>query len=153
VLRKRYAHIAGYYVSYVQIWQARGLSVHKTTLRHRGGAERKDRRMEDGGTATVLYGRIVRGVGRLHTPALLRLVTPQSTRLVVRPNVWNRPGGALAGGTRISYWGGAIGYPRSGGTARAHTRRPRHQGRCSDSTTRPRNTQPSMQAWGRSRLA
>src|SRR5215211_4861380 len=46
------------------------------------------------------------------------------------PNVWNiRPGGALAGGTCISYWGGAIGYPRSGGTARARTRRPRHQGR------------------------
>jgi hypothetical protein len=30
-----------------------------------------------GGTTTALYGRIVRGVGRLHTPALLRLVTPQ----------------------------------------------------------------------------
>jgi hypothetical protein len=26
-------------------------------------------------------------------------------------------------------WGGAIGYPRSGGRARARTRRPRHQGR------------------------
>jgi hypothetical protein len=33
--------------------------------------------MEDGGTAAVLYERIVRGVGRLHTPALLGLVTPQ----------------------------------------------------------------------------
>ena len=54
--------------------------------------------MEDGGTTAVLYERIVRGVGRLHTPALLRLVTSQSTRLVVRPNVWNRPGG-----TCISY--------------------------------------------------
>jgi hypothetical protein len=60
--------------------------------------------VEDGGTAAVLYERIVRGVGRLHTPALLRLVTLQSTRLVVRPDVWNiRPGGALAGGTCISY--------------------------------------------------
>jgi hypothetical protein len=59
--------------------------------------------MEDGGTTAVLYERIVRGVGRLHTPALLRLVTSQSTRLVVRPIVWNRPGGALAGGTCISY--------------------------------------------------
>jgi hypothetical protein len=34
------------------------------------GRARKDRRMEDGGTAAVLYERIVRGVGRLHTPAL-----------------------------------------------------------------------------------
>jgi hypothetical protein len=46
-------------------------------MRHRGGAKRKDRRMEDGGTATVLYERIVRGVGRLHTPALPGLATPQ----------------------------------------------------------------------------
>jgi hypothetical protein len=33
--------------------------------------------MEDGGTAAVLYERIVRGVGQFHTLALLRLVTPQ----------------------------------------------------------------------------
>jgi hypothetical protein len=33
--------------------------------------------MEDGGTAAVLYEDIVRGVGRLHTPALLGLVTPK----------------------------------------------------------------------------
>ena len=32
------------------------------------GIARKDRRMEDGGTAAVLYERIVRRVGRLHTP-------------------------------------------------------------------------------------
>jgi hypothetical protein len=37
---------------------------------HWGGAKRKDRRMEDGGTAAVLYERIVRGVGRVHTPPL-----------------------------------------------------------------------------------
>jgi hypothetical protein len=41
------------------------------------GRAQEDRRMEDGGTAAVLYERIVRGVGRLHTPALLGLVTPQ----------------------------------------------------------------------------
>jgi hypothetical protein len=41
------------------------------------GRARKDRRVEDGGTAAVLYERIVREVGRLHTPALLGLVTPQ----------------------------------------------------------------------------
>jgi hypothetical protein len=33
--------------------------------------------MEDGGTAAVLCERIVRGLGRLPTPALLGLVTPQ----------------------------------------------------------------------------
>jgi hypothetical protein len=35
--------------------------------------------MEDGGTAAILYERIVRGVGRLHTPGLPGLATPQVT--------------------------------------------------------------------------
>jgi hypothetical protein len=49
----------------------------------------------------------------------------------VRPNVWNRPGGGLAGVSRMGYRGGVIGYPRSGGTGRRllSPRRPRQCGR------------------------
>src|SRR5215211_5889992 len=39
--RRGDARIVGCYVSYVQFWQTRGSSVHKTTRRHRGGAKPK----------------------------------------------------------------------------------------------------------------
>ena len=44
-------------------------------LLHRDGAKRKDRRMEDGGTAAVLYERIVREGGAAPHPGPASLVT------------------------------------------------------------------------------
>jgi len=43
VLRKRDAYIVGHYVSYVQVWQARGLSVHKKTLAASGRGQSEGR--------------------------------------------------------------------------------------------------------------
>src|SRR5215218_686381 len=68
------------------------------------------------------------------------------------PNVWNiRPGGALAGGTCISYWGGAIGYPRIADTGRRlrprslrRYRGPRQGARC---RRRPRSRRGDARDW------